>query len=181
VSNFVSTPGTGTAAPARTSVPTSALRASVGEPSARTAIAPFPWRIEKDAASSAILRTAATSVELEYTLAGGGRNSQFVALASDLNAETFSALGFRLQTDRPARIWVQVRSGDGRRWGRTAYVDPAGSDLLLPLATVRPMGQAAAGIPASREVTSILLVIDLTNAFPGRQGRLTVLSSELVK
>jgi hypothetical protein len=143
-------------------------------------IAPFPWRIEKDAASSAILRTHEFSVELEYQLAPGPRNSQFVALATDVRDESFTALRLGLQADRPARIWVQVRTQAGRRWGRTYYVDPAGTELLVRLTDLRSMGEGQVGAPDPKSLSSILLVIDLMNAAPGKSGRLTVLSSALV-
>jgi hypothetical protein len=143
---------------------------------------PFPWRIEKDPASSAILRTAGNVTELEYKLADGPRNSQFVALASDLRGQTFRAMDFHLGSDRPARVGVQVRIEDGRRWGRSFYVDPAGTEVHAVLAAMRAVGQTGIpGPPTPESITSILLVLDLTNAAPGRAGRLTIRSSALVK
>jgi hypothetical protein len=156
---------------------------TTGSPSkpAPSTIAPFPWRIEKDAGSSAILRTGDHSAVLEYQLAAGARNSQFVALATDVHDAVFSAIRLGLQTDRPSRIWVQVRSAGGKRWGRTYYVDAAGSELLVQLSDLQPIGEGASGRPDSKVVSSVLVVVDLTNAAPGRTGRLTILSSELVK
>lgn len=148
---------------------------------AGAAIAPFPWRIEKDPASSAILRTGPTSATLEYTLAGGPRNSQFVAVATDLNRQVFGAINLNLGADQPTRVGVQVRSADGRRWGKSFYVDPAGTAIHAALADLRPVGQGTASPPSADGLTSLLLVIDLTNAAPGRSAVLTVLSSELVK
>jgi hypothetical protein len=145
------------------------------------AIAPFPWRIEKDPTSSAILRTFDYSAELEYKLFEGPRNSQFVALATDLRGQAFRAIDLGLQSDRPARIGVQVRTEDGRRWGRSFYVDPAGTTIHAELAGMRAVGPLGARVPAAESVTSILLVVDLTNAAPGRSGRLAVRSSALVK
>jgi hypothetical protein len=143
-------------------------------------IAPFPWRIEKDAASSAIVRTSATSAELSYRLADGARNSQFVAMATDLRDEAFTAIDLDLASDRPARVWVQARTADGRRWGRTFYVDPAGASFRASLPLFKGIGHSASPPPGTA-VTSILLVVDLTNAAPGRPGRLIVRSSALVE
>ena len=153
-------------------------RTPSAEPSA---IPPFPWRIEKDPASSAILRTTDREAELEYRLADGPRNSQFVALASDVRGQAFKAIDLGLVPDRPARIGVQVRTEDGRRWGRSFYVDPAGTSIHAELAALRPVGGSTGNPPASETLTSLLLVIDLTNAAPGRAGRLRVRSSALVK
>jgi hypothetical protein len=140
----------------------------------------FPWRIEKDAASSAILRTPGASAELEYHLADGARASQFVALATDLHAQTFTAIDLALVADRPTRLAVQVRTADGRRWGRSYYVDPAGTAIHAALSDFRAIG-APAVTPPAESVDSILLVADLTNANPGRSGHLVVRSAELVK
>lgn len=156
--------------------------ATTGPPEVRGApIPPFPWRIEKDPASSAIVRTFDHAVELEYTLAEGDRRSQFVALASDPRQQSFRAIDLDLRSDRPTRVGVQVRIADGRRWGRSFYVDPAGTAVHAELGAMRAVGESTAGPPPGESVTSIILVIDLTNAAPGRSGRLTVRSSALVK
>jgi hypothetical protein len=139
-------------------------------------IAPFPWRIEKDAASSARLRIGATDATLEYRLADGDRNSQFVALATDLRAPLPSAIELSLAGDRPMRVWVQLRAADGSRWGRTYYVDPAGNTIDVPIASLAPLGKTLGSL---RNPESLLVVVDLTNAQPGRAGRLRVLSSAL--
>lgn len=150
-------------------------------PAVPSTAAPFPWRIEKDPASSAILRVSSHSVELAYRLAEGSRGSQFVALATDIHNDPIRGMHFGLQTDRPARVSVQVRTPDGRRWGRSYYVDPTGSELVVPLQDLNPIEAAGGGAPDPKTLTSILLVLDLTNAVPGHSGQLTVLSSELVR
>lgn len=144
-------------------------------------IAPFPWRIEKDPGSSATLRGGEFEVALEYKLAAGERNSQFVALASDLGRQAFRAIDLTLAGDRPLRVSVQLRRADGARWGKSYYVDPAGTRLIVPLADLKPVGSAAAGGQISAaEATSVLIVVDLANANPGRAGVLRVLASALV-
>ena len=139
-----------------------------------------PWHIEKDPSSSAILRESGQTAELEYTLGGGEHASQFVAIGSDLHEQVFDAIRLELRGDHPGRVSVQVRTGDGRRWGQSFYVDPSGSRILARVADLRSIG-GAGPVPASAAVTSILLVVDLTNAAPGRAGRLTLSSSDLVK
>ncbi len=142
-------------------------------------VAPFPWRIEKDPASSAIVRSLDHSAELEYTLAAGERRSQFVAIASDVSGQAFTAIDLDLASDRPARVGVSVRAADGRRWGRSFYVDPAGTAIHAVLADLRPIGEGTGAFPGSAAITSILVVVDLTNAAPGGSGRLRVLRSAL--
>ena len=145
-----------------------------------TPIAPFPWRIEKDSASSAVLRTSDHDATLEYQLADGSRGTQFVALATDLHNPAFKSIDLGLAVDRPSRVSIQVRRQNGDRWGRSFYVDPKGTSLDVPLSSLEPIGDGDGRAPVS-ELTSLLLVIDLTNAVPGHAGTLRVLSSALGK
>ena len=156
-----------------------AAKAGNNAESAARPIPPFPWRIEKDPSSSAIVRTGDHDVTLEYRLGDGPRNSQFVALASDLGRQVFGTIELSLAGDRPLRVSVQIRGKNGGRWGRSYYVDPAGSLLRVPLAGMRPIDGAAA-VPASTDLTSVLVVLDLTNAAPGRAGVLRVRASALI-
>jgi hypothetical protein len=144
-------------------------------------IAPFPWRIEKDPSSSGVLRTGASEAVLEYKLGDGARNSQFIALASDLNGQVFNQIDLSLAADRPMRVSVQVRRASGQRWGRSFYVDAGGSSVRAPLARLKPITAAPGSVISGADVTSILLVVDLTNASPGRSGTLRVLACALVK
>jgi hypothetical protein len=139
------------------------------------------WRIEKDPTSSGILRTAAEEVRLEYRLGDGDRHSQFVALATDVKSPSFTAIDLALAGERPQRVSVQVRRGDGKRWGRSVYVDPAGANLRIQLSTLRPIGDAAPAEVAAPDVSSVLLVVDLTNASPGRSGVVRLRRATLVR
>ena len=144
-------------------------------------VAPFPGRIEKDAASGAILRTGRHAVDLEYHLADGARNSQFVAMATDVSSQAFRAIDLTLASDRPSRIAIQVRSAAGQRWGRSFYVDPRTVLIHAAVRDLHPVDDPAGPPPDPAAISSILLVADLTNAAPGRSGRLTVKASALLK
>ena len=144
-------------------------------------IAPFPWRIEKDPSSNAILRTGESAATLEYRLGAGERRGQFVALATDVQGQPLTSFHLELSADRPARLWVQVRTADGRRWGRTYYVDPAGTTLDVPIAELRPIAPNTTTAVDPAAITSLMLVADLSNAAPGRAGVLRVLSSALIR
>jgi hypothetical protein len=151
-----------------------------GAPAGGAPIAPFPWRIEKDATSSGILRTGASEAALEYKLGGGTRTNQFVALATDVHGQSFNQIDLSLAGDRPMRVSVQVRRANGDRWGRSFYVDSGGSAVRVPLASLKPIAPAAGSAVSGADVTSILLVVDLTNAVPGRSGTFRVKASALV-
>ena len=146
-----------------------------------TSIAPFPWRIEKDAASSATLRTGDVDATLEFKLAEGERHGQFVAMATDLSRQPFQSIDLGVAGDRPMRVSVQLRTADGRRWGKSYYVDPAGSTLHVAVNSLRPIGGVDLGSFTATDATSLLLVIDLTNAVPGRSGSLKVVSSAFAR
>ena len=152
---------------------------TTGVPATGAAAAPFPWRFEKDPTSTSRLRTGDTSATLEFRLGDGERAGQFVAMATDLQRHEFATIDLTLAGDRPMRVSVQLRTADGRRWGRSYFVDPAGSSLQVPVAALAPIGHD--GRLTSTEATSLLLVIDLTNAGPGRTGALTVRSSAFIK
>lgn len=143
--------------------------------------APWPWRIEKDPSSSATLQTSAHAALLRYTLAPGRRASQYVALATDVQLESASAIRLGLQGDRQMRVSVQLRDADGNRWGRSFYVDPGGTAIVTSPAEMRPIGQEAPAPFEAGRIRSLLLVVDLTNAVPGQSGTLRVLSSEVVR
>jgi hypothetical protein len=144
-------------------------------------IAPFPWRIEKDPVSQASLRAGAHSAEFDYRLAEGDRASQYAALASDVSGQRFRAVELALTARRPSRIAVQVRTADGHRWGTSFFVDERVHLIHAALAEMREFGDPDGRSPDPAAVTSILLVVDLTNAAPGQSGRFTIESSALVK
>jgi hypothetical protein len=152
--------------------------ASAGGPAGT--IAPFPWRIEKDPSSSGVLRTGPFEAVLEYKLGAGPRGSQFVALATDVHGQRFNEIDLSLAGDRPMRVSVQVRRASGERWGRSFYVDPAGSAVRVPLPRLAPITASPGSVVSGNDVTSILLVCDLTNAAPGRSGILRVKASALL-
>jgi hypothetical protein len=101
-----------------------------------------------------------------------------VALATDLEGPQFTAVQLSLSADRPMRISVQLRAGDGRRWGRSYYVDPAGSGIAVPVSSLAAIGKPFGPV---QDAKSLLLVVDLTNAQPGRSGTLHVSSSAIVR
>lgn len=134
------------------------------------------WRIEKDPGSSAILRTR-DGIELEYTLRPGPRASQYVAIAAPV-AAPISGVAVTLAADRPQRVSVQLRTDAGLRWLKSVYVSKDQRQIFLGIDTFRPVDQAPEHVDTSR-VTSVLIVVDLTNASPGRSGAVRVFRAGL--
>ena len=136
-----------------------------------------PGVIEKDPASTAAITEGQGWQRVAYRLRAGDRVSQYVALAvplssvpADLNAVAFSA-----RAAGPMRLSVQLRSNDlgGVRWARSMYLwrDPV--RVILPvnrLVAVDSQSQPLRFASAS----SLLFVVDLTNARPGAEGQFDI-------
>jgi hypothetical protein len=142
------------------------------------------WRLEKDPASTGRVVASATGAAMEYALRAGARASQFAALAVDLPADMpgYSGVAFTAHASAPTRVSVQFRfARDGeQRWGRSVYLDREPRDV-----TVTDQELAAADSsttrPDLRRATSLLFVVDLTNAAPGARGQLHVSHLRLLR
>jgi hypothetical protein len=131
------------------------------------------WRIEKDDGSQGTVSTGAGQAEFAYTLRNGGRLSQFVALVTDLaNLPEFEALAFSIKSADPRRVSVQLRFARDRqaRWEKSVYADRTQRAVSITLDQLRRADGAAERPPAER-ATSLLFVVDLTNARPGDAGK----------
>ena len=137
--------------------------------------APLPWIDEKDPSSTATVHAGALGVVADYRLGADRSRSPYVALAADVHDAAFGTIEAALTADRPMRVSVQVRAGQRGRWGQSIYVDSSDRLYRIPLTAMRSMEGGGPPPPAS-SITSILLVVDLTNALPGSAGRFTVRS-----
>jgi hypothetical protein len=142
------------------------------------------WRIEKDEGSRAAVQTTETGeTTFTYTLREGARVSQFAALVTDLtDVPDFDALMFSARSAAPRRISVQLRfaRNDQARWGKSVYVDSTHRVMTIPLEQLR-RAEGAATRPTVERATSLLFVVDLTNARPGDSGTIEVGRVELTK
>lgn len=141
--------------------------------------APMQWRIEKAPSSSATLKAGPSGIALDYRLGGNRSVSPYVAMAADVRNQSFAALEIALASGAPMRVSVQVRVGESGRWGRSVYVDTSDRLVRIPLSQMRQI-DGSIEHPAPESITSVLLVVDLTNALPGASGTFTVLSLALV-
>jgi hypothetical protein len=140
---------------------------------------PPDWHIEKDPASSAILRTSSGAAELEYSLAPGNRRSQYAAIAANVPAGALRGVRLQLSADRPTRLSIQLRDAPGQRWGSSQYVSSTPGELSVPAEQFRPIADAPSILKSS--INSLLVVVDLTNASPGRTGTIKITSAQLVR
>jgi hypothetical protein len=143
------------------------------------------WQIEKDARTEAAWGLANPPTDLHYTLARGARASQFAALAVDFRApvSTFTHVVFTAAAKRPCRISVQLRYAGlgGERWGRSVYLDTTPREIAVPVDQMRPLDRQPGRPPDPAAASSLLLVVDLTNARPGDSNDLTIANLSLAR
>ena len=143
------------------------------------------WRIEKDPGSQGTVRTdaAAGEVTFEYALRDGARVSQFVALAADLPPDLppYTAIAFDARAAATGRVSVQLRFARDAdaRWTKSVYLDATSRAITVPVDALR-RADGPASRPDPRRATSLLVVVDLTNAKPGETGRVELKNARLV-
>jgi hypothetical protein len=135
------------------------------------------WRIEKSEGSEGTARVGDDGeVEFAYRLRGGPQASQFAALVADLprNAPKFDAVSFTAGATAPSRVSVQLRfaEDENARWRKSVYVDPSARPLVVAVDDLRRV-DGPAQRPDIGRASSLLFVVDLTNARPGDAGRVT--------
>jgi hypothetical protein len=142
-----------------------------------SAVSESSWHAEMGEGSSGKVSLNADAVTLDYGLKPGEEASQFVALAGDLQLPPRDAtiVSFAGQADGPMRLSVQLRFAQdgGIRWRKSVYLDTESKELVVPVEQLRPADRETTR-PAIERATSVLFVVDLTNASPGSQGRFTV-------
>jgi hypothetical protein len=143
----------------------------------RTAIATHAWTAEASTGSSSALAAvtlpgAIPAIEWQYSLAAGSRGSQFAAMRFPITSglAAHDRLQLRARSDRPQRVWAQLRTASGERWGLTFFVGHDLEQRELRFEDFHPFAGAAARPPLER-IDSLLLVIDTLNSAPGSAGR----------
>jgi hypothetical protein len=144
------------------------------------AITAEEWHLEKSGGTTAAFSLSNAGVTLTYRL--GTNPSPYAALAADLPSEAgaFSHIGFKARASKPTRISTQLRfSADGAiRWRRPVYLDTGQSSFLLDVSAFRAADRPGK-MPDTSRASSVLFVIDTTNARPGDEGSFTIQSVEL--
>jgi hypothetical protein len=146
-------------------------------------------RVESDPGSRGSITSGSPSARvLEYQLRPGERVSQYAALVLPLRSPlpAFDRIVFAARSDAPMRLSVQLRfdARGGERWGRSTYVSPGGDRIIVPLADLQPLDDSAKRSsvrPDFTAATSLLFVVDLTNAAPGSKGRVDIAAVGLAR
>jgi hypothetical protein len=137
-----------------------------------------PAAVEKDPVSTADASSNGGTRALAFSLRGGERVSQYVALAvplKDNGRPPFDRIVFTGRSAAPMRVSVQLRfdSAGGARWVHSVYLSPEPREVVVSLDQLLPADRPIAR-PPSELATSLLFVVDLTNAAPGGQGRFEI-------
>jgi hypothetical protein len=134
-----------------------------------------PGAVEKDPRSRATVVASDLGRVLEYALAPGDRSSQYAALAVPMptGVARLDSVSFDARASAPMRVSVQLRFPDGARWIHSVYLSPEARRVVVPLDRLLPAEPTSAR-PDFRSATSLLFVIDLTNARPGQTGRFEI-------
>lgn len=147
------------------------------------------WRAEHDALSAGAVELAGSvsgsELRFRFGLAGGDPVGQFSALVHDIPANAFVAdrVTFTARAERPMRISVQLRGGEGvvDRWQRSVYVDAVDREHTVYFDDCRPVGVTRTPRAPLPSIRSLMFVVDTTNSKPGASGRLWIKKAVLGK
>lgn len=147
------------------------------------------WRTEHDALSAGAVELAtsvtANETRFRFALAGGVAVGQFSALVYDVPPNGFVAdrVTFTTRAERPMRISVQLRGGEGveDRWQRSVYLDTFEQEHTVYFDDCLPVGVTHTVKAPPRSVRSLMFVVDTTSSKPGTSGRLWIKKAALQK
>jgi hypothetical protein len=148
----------------------------------RAPVATHLWTAEASAGSAShllpvTLADGTPAIEWQYSLSGGERGSQYAAVRFPVSGSLVgdTRLQLRARSDRPHRVWAQLRaagSGDADRWGVTFFVGGELEQRDLRFQDFRPITAAGDSSPPLERIDSLLLVVDTLNSVPGSTGRI---------
>ncbi|HJO37655.1 MAG: hypothetical protein QGG24_05740 [Vicinamibacterales bacterium] len=137
------------------------------------------WTVEHDAESlAAVDSTEAVEgreLALRYALSDGQGAGPFAALVHERIGEAgeFDRIRFRVRSDAPGRVSVQLRAGGGEedvRWRRSVYADTTTREVTVRLQEMRPATSGGIGPPVVDAESSLLFVVDTVNTPPITSG-----------
>ena len=138
------------------------------------------WRAEHDTLSAGVVEpvtmTSGREIRFRFGLAGGDPTGQFAALVYDIAPNRFvgNRVTFTARAEKPMRISVQLRGGDGvvDRWQRSIYVDTFDREHTVFFDDCLPVGTTHTDRAPLPHIRSVMFVVDTTNSKPGTSGRL---------
>ncbi|HXG89108.1 MAG TPA: CehA/McbA family metallohydrolase [Vicinamibacterales bacterium] len=157
----------------------------------RSPIATRLWQAEasdgsRSRLSQGVLDDGTPAMEWQFALADASHDEQYAAIRFPVEPDfaTQQGVQLRVRSDRPRRVWAQVRApaaNGGERWGMSFYVDQELRQLELRFADFRPIGPVTTATPSLSRVDSLLLVVDTVHSAQGVGGGLWIPDLWLVK
>ncbi len=135
------------------------------------------WRIEASPRSKAALdvtRTiTGTELLLRWGIGGTLSESPYAALAMPAGTliSGYDRLLFTARADKPMRLSVQFRTGNGERWRRSVYLDETTRQVAVFFDDARPAGATTQRRLPLGQVRDVLFVVDTVNTKPGSAGQ----------
>jgi hypothetical protein len=113
-----------------------------------------------------------TQLLFRYALGGTDGDSPFAAAAMPVatGLGSYDRLVFSARSNRPARIWVYLRSARGS-WRRSVFIDEVTQTVTVPFDDMKPMDASTTGSPVLADVRDVLFVVDTINTQPGTNGQ----------
>ncbi|HEX7138525.1 MAG TPA: hypothetical protein VF219_11785 [Vicinamibacterales bacterium] len=145
------------------------------------------WTFEHDAQSLAAVDVASTpersELRFRFGLADGPAVGQYASLVLTVpdGVEPFEAIRFRVRAEKPMRISVQARISNADRWQRSVYAEPLAQERTVRFDDLRPVGSRDARTIPTRDLRSIMFVVDTTNTRTGTSGRIWLSDVALVR
>ena len=142
------------------------------------------WAAEHHADSSATVTETAGRVTFDYHLADTD-SSQFVAAVRQVTPGLLSGydgVAFNVEVSRPARVFLQLRSGTAPRmprWQGSFYADTTRRRIVIPFSDLESVHSSFPPVVDVAASNAILLVVDRTHARPGDEATIVIDSPQL--
>ena len=158
----------------------------------RTFVATHEWAAEASAGSESALSQGTLedgTPVLRWTLrvAPPPSSSPYAAVRFPVAGQlaTHRGIQLRARSDRPMRIWAQLRApggAGGRRWAQSLYVDSHMRLATLPFDRFRPVAESGAGSsPPLDEIDALLVVADTVHSEAGTAATIAISELWLVR
>lgn len=141
------------------------------------------WTVEQSAASKGVVNIEPTTDGMRqalfrFALSGTAASFPYVALVipDTSGLAQHDRLAFRIRSDRPLRVSVQLRARgeNADRWHRSVYADSTPREVTIFFDELSPRAGAPPGRPPLNDIGSVLFVIDSVNTKVGTAGQVVI-------
>jgi hypothetical protein len=133
---------------------------------------------KSDGAMQAVPGANGTRFLLHYALRGAPEDSPWVAMGVPAGKAIadFTRVAFRVRTERPMRIWVQLATTlpdhNQQYWRRSVYLDDTLREISIPFETMLPLPASAPRRAPLARIITIMFVVDTLHTPLGSSGNI---------